>query len=41
MKRAVDVKILGQTFTLTSDEGDDHLQKVAALVDAKMKELDG
>ena len=39
MKRAVDVRILGQTFTVTSDEGDDHLHKVAALVDAKMKEL--
>ncbi len=41
MKRAVEVKILGQTFTVASDERDDHLRKVAEMVDAKMRELAG
>ena len=39
MKRAVDVKIMGQTFTVASDEGEEHVRAVAALVDSKMREL--
>jgi cell division protein ZapA len=39
MKRPVDVKIMGQTFTVTSEEGEEHIRTVAALVDAKMREL--
>lgn len=39
MKRAVDVDIMGHVFTVTSDEGEEHVRAVAAMVDAKMKEL--
>ena len=39
MKRMVDVKILGQTFTVASEERDEHLRRVAQLVDKKMREV--
>ena len=39
MKRQVEVKIMGQSFTVASDEGEAHLRRVAELVDAKMREL--
>lgn len=35
----VDVKIWGQTFTVASEEKEEHLRRVAALVDAKMREV--
>jgi len=40
MKRMVDVKILGQTFTVASEERDEHLRRVAQLVDKKMREVE-
>ncbi len=30
---------MGQSFTVASNEGEEHLRKVAALVDTKMREL--
>ena len=39
MKRMVDVKILGQTFTVASEEREEHLRRVAEQVDAKMREI--
>ena len=39
MKRMVDVKILGQTFTVASEEKEDHLRRTAEMVDAKMREV--
>ncbi|GIW40497.1 MAG: hypothetical protein KatS3mg076_1074 [Candidatus Binatia bacterium] len=38
MKRSVDVKILGQTFTVATDEEEEHIRKVAQLVDARLRE---
>jgi cell division protein ZapA len=39
MKRMVDVKILGQTFTVASQEREEHLRRVAEMVDGKMREI--
>jgi cell division protein ZapA len=39
MKRMVDVRILGQTFTVASEEREDHLRRVAEVVDGKMREI--
>jgi cell division protein ZapA len=39
MKRAVDVEILGQKFTISSDADETHMLKVADYVDGKMQEL--
>lgn len=39
MKKALDVEILGQKFTITSDAEEGHMLKVAGYVDAKMQEL--
>ena len=39
MKRMVDVKILGQSFTVASEEREEHLRRVADLVDRKMREI--
>ena len=39
MKRLVDVKILGQTFTVASEDREDHLRKVVEIVDRKMREI--
>ena len=38
MKQAVEVKIMGQSFTVASDEGEEHVRRAAELVDAKMRE---
>lgn len=35
----VDVKISGQTFTVASEEKEDHLRAIAAMVDGKMREV--
>jgi cell division protein ZapA len=35
----VDVKIMGQTFTVASEEREEHLRRVAQLVDRKMSEI--
>jgi len=39
MKKAVEVEIMGQKFTVTSDADEDHVRKVAAYVNEKMEEV--
>jgi len=39
MKRALDVEILGQKFTISSDAEESHMLKVAGYVDEKMQEF--
>jgi cell division protein ZapA len=39
MKRMVDVKIWGQTFTVASEEKEDHLRRVAEMVDRTMRDV--
>ncbi len=37
--RPCQVEIFGQTYALRSDADEEHIRKVAALVDAKMREV--
>ena len=39
MKKALDVEILGQKFTISSDAEESYMLKVADYVDEKMQEL--
>ncbi len=39
MKKALDVEILGQKFTISSDAEEGYMLKVADYVDGKMQEL--
>jgi cell division protein ZapA len=39
MKRALDVEIMGQRFTISSDAEESYMLKVAGYVDEKMQEL--
>ena len=39
MKRALEVEILGQKFTISSDAEENYMLKVAGYVDEKMQEL--
>lgn len=39
MKKAIDVEILGQRFTISSDAEETYMLKVAGYVDGKMQEL--
>ena len=39
MKKALDVEILGQKITISSDAEEGHMLKVAGYVDDKMQEL--
>jgi len=39
MEKAVDVRIMGQKFTLKSDDEEQYVLKVAAYVDGKMQEV--
>ena len=39
MKKALDVEILGQKFTISSDAEEAYMLKVAGYVDGKMQEL--
>ena len=39
MKKALDVEILGQRFTISSDAEEGYMLKVADYVDGKMQEL--
>lgn len=41
MKKALDVSILGQKFTISSDAEEGYMLKVADYVDGKMQELMG
>jgi len=39
MKKALDVEILGQKFTISSDAEESYMLRVAGYVDGKMQEL--
>ena len=39
MKKALDVEILGQKFTISSEAEEGYMLKVAGYVDAKMQEF--
>ena len=39
MRQAVQVEIMGQTFSVTSEDGEDHVRRVAGYVDGKMREV--
>jgi cell division protein ZapA len=39
MPEAVKVTIMGQVFSVSSDDGEDHLRRVASFVDHKMREI--
>jgi cell division protein ZapA len=41
MKRPLDVEIMGQRLTVTSDDGDEHVQRMAEYVDQQMRQLAG
>jgi cell division protein ZapA len=41
MKRPLDVEIMGQSLTVTSDEGDDRVRQAAEYVDQRMRQLAG
>jgi len=39
MKQVVEVQVFGQTFAVASEDGPEHVCKVAQLVDRKMRDL--
>jgi cell division protein ZapA len=39
MRQPVQVEIMGQTFSVTSEDGEEHVRRVAGYVDRKMKEV--
>ncbi|TAJ76433.1 cell division protein ZapA [bacterium] len=39
MKKAVDVEIMGERFTIRSDAEESHVRRVAGYVDGKMQEV--
>jgi len=39
MAKPVEVVIMGQTFAVVSDDGEEHVRQVATLVDRKMREI--
>jgi cell division protein ZapA len=39
MARPVEVVIMGQVFSVTSEDGEEHVRKVAGYVDGKMREI--
>lgn len=39
MSGAVEVEILGQVFSVTGEEGEEHIRRVAEYVDGKMREI--
>ena len=39
MKKALDVEILGQKITISSDAEEEYMRKVAGYVDSKMQDL--
>ena len=36
-ERLVEIKVFGQVYTVKTDEGEDHIQKVAQSVNEKME----
>lgn len=41
MRPGIEVQILGQVFTVVSDDGEEHVRAVAAEVDRRMREVTG
>jgi cell division protein ZapA (FtsZ GTPase activity inhibitor) len=41
MRKAIEVEILGQVFSVTSDDGEDHVRRAAVEVERRMRELGG
>jgi cell division protein ZapA len=39
MAEPVEVVILGQVFSVTSEDGEEHVRRVASFVDGKMREI--
>ncbi len=39
MRRPVEVEIMGQAFSVTSDDAEEHVRRVAEYVDDKMREI--
>ena len=39
MGQPVEVVIMGQVFSVTSEDGEEHIRRVASYVDGKMREL--
>jgi len=39
MAEPVDVVIMGQVFSVTSEDGEEHIRRVASYVDGKMREM--
>jgi len=39
MAKPVEVVIMGQVFSVTSDDGEEHIRRVASYVDQKMREM--
>ncbi len=39
MRRPLEVEIMGQRLTVTSDDGEEHVRKVAGYVDEQMRQL--
>lgn len=39
MRQPVEVQIMGQTFSVASDDGEEHVRRVAQYVDEKMREV--
>jgi len=39
MRELVEVEIMGQVFSVTSDDGEEHVRRVAGYVDDKMREI--
>jgi cell division protein ZapA len=39
MREPVQVEILGQVFSVTSEDGEEHLRRVAGYVDEKMRDV--
>ena len=39
MAQPVEVVIMGQVFSVTSEDGEEHIRRVASYVDGKMREI--
>src|ERR1700688_1039419 len=39
MAKPVDVVVMGQVFSVTSEDGEEHIRRVASYVDGKMREI--
>ena len=39
MTEPIDVVVMGQVFSVTSEDGEEHIRRVASYVDGKMREI--